>query len=143
VRPRSHDLSGEQHRALEILAGGEVAPRRHELGQAMADWSDWRPFPDPRKGGVLIAPFGPGCYNVRHGSQLILFGMSGHVAARMASLLPAPLGKGTRNNSRKRKYLEAHLAEIEYQTLACADRSAALQAEREIAKNRNDYKFTT
>jgi hypothetical protein len=25
-------------------------------------WSEWRPFPDPRQGGMLTAPFGAGCY---------------------------------------------------------------------------------
>jgi hypothetical protein len=109
----------------------------------MSDWSEWRPFPDPRGSGFLIAPFGPGCYNLRHGSKLVLFGMSGHVAARMASLLPAPLGKGTRKNSHKREYLLKHLAEIEYQTIACADRAAATEAEREIAKKRSAYLFPT
>lgn len=28
---------------------------------------------------MLTAPFGPGCYELRHGSQMILFGMGSHV----------------------------------------------------------------
>jgi hypothetical protein len=24
-------------------------------------WSEWQTFPDPRSGGILHAPFGPGC----------------------------------------------------------------------------------
>ena len=107
------------------------------------DWSDWRPFPDPREGGVLVAPFGPGCYKLKHGDKLLLFGMGGHVASRMTSLLPAPLGKGTRNNSAKRQYLLEHLPEIQYQTLACVDRAAARKAENVIAVSRNEYLFTT
>ena len=109
----------------------------------MNEWSEWRRFPDPEKGGVLIAPFGPGCYNLRHGSQLVLFGMAGHVASRMTSLLPEPQGKGTRNNSEKRDYVFKHLAEIEYQTLACPTRDDAKAAEREIAINRDAYLFKT
>jgi hypothetical protein len=103
----------------------------------MNEWSEWRPFPDPRKGGVLIAPLGPGCYNLRLGPQLVLFGMAGHVASRMTSLLPEPHGKGTRNNSKKRYYVFEHLAEIEYQTMACASREDATAAEKEIALNRD------
>jgi len=26
---------------------------------------NWRSFPDPRQGGILVAPFGPGCYELR------------------------------------------------------------------------------
>lgn len=107
------------------------------------EWSEWRPFPDPRKGGVLVAPFGPGCYNLRHGHQLVLFGMGGHVASRMTSLLPSPLGKGTRNNSAKRCYLLEHLLEIEYQTLACSDRQSAIEAERILAAKKSKYRFQT
>jgi hypothetical protein len=53
-------------------------------------WSAWRPFPDPSKGGILAAPFGPGCYELRKGKKLVLYGMGGNVAARMTSLLPKP-----------------------------------------------------
>lgn len=109
----------------------------------MNEWSEWRPFPDPQKGGVLIAPFGPGCYNLRRGTQLILFGMGGHVASRMTSLLPSPWGTGTRNNLEKRKYLLEYLSEIEYQTLTCADRQSAIEAERIIATRSAEYLFPT
>lgn len=73
------------------------------------EWSEWRSFPDPRKSGMLIAPFGPGCYQLRNGEQLVLFGQAGHVAYRMTSLLPDPLGCGTRGNEGKRKYVCEHL----------------------------------
>lgn len=29
-------------------------------------WSDWKSFPDPRKGEYLIAPFGSGVYQLRN-----------------------------------------------------------------------------
>ena len=29
-------------------------------------WSDWKSFPDPRKGEYLIAPFGSGVYQFRN-----------------------------------------------------------------------------
>ena len=41
---------------------------------------------DPRKLELLTAPFGPGCYQLRDGVQLLVFGMGGHVAQRMSSL---------------------------------------------------------
>ena len=72
--------------------------------------SKWLAFPDPRRYGEIRAPLGPGCYQLRRRSsgQLILFGKAGNVAARMSSLLPAPLGTGTRRNSRKRDYVLEH-----------------------------------
>lgn len=84
----------------------------------MADWSEWRPFPNPRGGGMLAAPFGPGVYelrNVRTGEK-VLFGRGARCAGRMCSLLPE--GGGTRNNDRKRAYVLAHLGELEYRTIA-------------------------
>jgi len=81
----------------------------------MNEWSEWRPFPNPRRGDYLQAPFGPGVYELRHKStgDLILFGQSKNVAWRMSSLLPAGLGCGTRGNSEKRDYVRKHLADID------------------------------
>jgi len=106
-------------------------------------WSEWRPFPDPRVGGVLVAPFGPGVYDLRRRStqEPILFGIGGHTASRMTSLLPEPLGKGTRNNEDKRRYLVEHLADIEYRTLACTTRNEAAEVERKLPKH--TYQFRT
>jgi hypothetical protein len=106
-------------------------------------WSEWRQFPDPRKLELLTAPFGPGCYELRDGAQLILYGMGGHLAQRMISLLPAPFGSGTRNNLHKRKYVFEHLDNIEYCTHACATRKEAQEGERELRANREAYKFQT
>jgi len=94
----------------------------------------WAPFPDPRKKGMLLAPFGPGCYELRHGEKLVLFGMGG---------LPTPLGRGTRNNANKRAYIENHLAEIEYRTFACASRQQAVEQECLLAANKGAYMFPT
>lgn len=95
------------------------------------DWSVWRPFPDPRSKGILIAPYGPGCYEVRRISsgEKVLFGMGGHVAARLSSLLPGPLGTGTRNNEGKRRHCLDHIADLEYRTLACLTKNDAKEAE--------------
>ena len=91
----------------------------------------------------LTAPFGPGCYELRHGDQLVLFGMAGNVAVRMSSLLPAPLGHGTRNNDAKRSYVLDHLDEIEYRTFACLNRDDAGEVEQSLKKNRASYLYST
>jgi hypothetical protein len=69
--------------------------------------------------------------------------MGGHVALRMTSLLPTPLGRGTRNNKFKREYIEKHLPQIEYRTVSCATGTEALNIEKELKKNRGMYKFPT
>lgn len=108
----------------------------------MYRWSKWRPFPDPRRGGVLVAPIGPGVYELRNAvtGELVLFGRSKHCAHRMSSLLPD--GPGTRNNTAKRRYVERHLASIEYRTLACASVAESVEVEREL-RRRGSYRFST
>jgi hypothetical protein len=106
-------------------------------------WSDWCLFPDPRKLHSLTAPFGPGCYELRNGARLVLYGKGSHVAERMTSLLPAPFGCGTRNNRDKRKYVFDHLGSIEYRTLACATPAEADACERQLKDNRAAYIFQT
>jgi hypothetical protein len=108
----------------------------------MAEWTEWRVFPDPRKQGVLVAPFGPGCYELRNGHRLVLFGTGGHVAHRMSSLLPHKLGCGTRNNSGKRKYVLENLGKIEYRTLACSSPAEAKAQEQKL-RTRKGYLFPT
>lgn len=108
-------------------------------------WSEWRPFPDPRTGDMLVAPLGPGCYELRRigDHQLVLFGIGGHVAKRMSSLLPKPLGSGTRNNSDKRAYCLEHLADVEYRTMATRSRADAAERENELKKAKAHYVFGT
>ena len=109
-------------------------------------WSRWRPFPHPRKRGVLHAPLGPGVYDLRNKQtgQRILFGIGGRCALRMTSLLPKPWGSGGRNNSDKRKYLRHQLRNIEYRTMACDTREQAAAVEREIKRDRgHEYRFGT
>ena len=109
----------------------------------MNDWSEWHWFPDPRKGEWLIALFGPGCYELRHGTQLVLYGMGNHVALRMTSLLPAPLGCGTRHNRGKRRYVLDYLGSIDYRTMPCATRQEAKECERELQAHGVGYRFQT
>ena len=104
--------------------------------------SPWRPFPDPRKRGFLVAPFGPGCYEIRHRGQKICFGKSGHVAHRMSSLLPSPLGTGTRKHQGKRQYIKGNLTSVEYRTFACRTSDAATALEAKL-KAKGGYRFST
>jgi hypothetical protein len=107
------------------------------------NWSEWRPFPDPRQGDYLHAPFGPGVYELRHraSGELILFVQGGNIAYRMTSLLPKPLGQGHWSNQAKRDYVQEHLDDIEYRTLACVDIEEAKQVESALEKGR--YRFNT
>ena len=110
----------------------------------MSRWSRWSPFPDPRAGGYLSAPFGPGVYELRNrvSGELVLYGKSKNVARRMSSILPRPLGAGTRNNSAKREYTLKHLADIDYRTKACVDEAVAI-AEEQTMRGGNKYLFRT
>ncbi|WP_083860256.1 hypothetical protein [Cupriavidus sp. BIS7] len=105
--------------------------------------TEWKKFPDPRHGGMLAAPFGPGCYELRLGNELVLFGTGKNVAYRMSSLLPEPFGAGHRSNSAKRDYVLANLGSIEYRTLACATAEGAKEQERRLKNGSNSYRFPT
>jgi hypothetical protein len=109
-------------------------------------WSQWRPFPSPNKRGILVAPFGPGCYELRRRDtgRKILFGRGSNVAFRMTSLLPSGEGgAGERTNKAKREYVLKHLAQIDYRTCACADRGQAIAVERELLRKASEYLFDT
>jgi hypothetical protein len=108
-------------------------------------FTDWRNFPDPRKGELLVAPFGSGCYELRRidDGQLVLFGTAGHVALRMTSLLPEPYGAGVRNNQGKRDYVLAHMDALEYRTISHGTKEEAAAFEAELAGNRASSLFQT
>jgi hypothetical protein len=40
-----------------------------------SEWSDWLPFPDPKARGILQAPFGPGCYELRFFGTMTISGL--------------------------------------------------------------------
>jgi hypothetical protein len=74
-------------------------------------WSGWKPFPDPTKGGFIVAPVGPGCYELRLKSgQLVLYGKGGWLAFRMTSLHPG--GAGSRRDFKKRAFVGKYLAQM-------------------------------
>lgn len=111
----------------------------------MNEWSEWRQFPDPRRCGYLIAPLGPGLYELRNKEtgELVLFGSGKNVACRMSSLLPPPLGQGTRDNARKRDYVLQQLDLIEYRTMACETESDAKAEESRLRLKSRNYIFGT
>ena len=82
-------------------------------------WSEWRPFPDPKKGEYICAPFGPGVYQLRNIKigEFILFGCGNNVAYRMSTLLPKPYGASGRNNNSKKMYVAENLSYVEYRTI--------------------------
>jgi len=91
-----------------------------------------------------MAPIGPGVYELRRSDDkaFVLVGCGKCVAARMSSLLPAPLGQGKRNNSGKRDYVLEHLPALEYRCCACKTKEEAKRVERE-RRDDNDYLFPT
>jgi hypothetical protein len=112
--------------------------------QYKSEWSEWNKFPDPRICDYIYAPFGSGVYqlkNIRTG-KYVLFGMGKHLAQRMTSLLPHPLGTNTRNNENKRRYILENIEDIEYRTICFMHESEAKQFEREV-KYSESYIFNT
>jgi len=107
-------------------------------------WSAWRPFPDPRRGDSLVAPIGPGVYEVRNKrtGEFILFGIGRSVANRMTSLLPAPWGTAGRNNAAKRRYVLSQIRHLEHRTRATRTRADAAAVERKL-KSSKKYRFRT
>ena len=100
-------------------------------------WSRWAPFPDPRQRGILRAPIGPGVYELRRRDtrERVLVGSGKVVAYRMSSLLPAPLGQGTRRSSRKRAYVLQNLAVLDYRCCPCSTRKDASMLERRLRQS--------
>lgn len=107
-------------------------------------WSDWKSFPDPRKGEYLYAPLGSGVYQLRNKktNAFVLYGTSKSLAYRMASLLPAPFGAGTRMNKDKQNYVLNNLQDIEYRTMSFIDNDDAKGFESYI-KEKETYLFNT
>ena len=110
----------------------------------MSEWSEWRPFPDPRADGYLLAPFGPGVYELRHRESdgLVCVGSGKNCAYRMSSLLPAPRGEGTRNNAALRAYVLANLGALDYRTRPFPSGAEASVFEKDH-RARGKYLFST
>lgn len=110
----------------------------------MYNWSEWRNFPDPRKGDYLIAPLGYGLYQLKNikSNEFILFGIGNNCAYRFSSLLPRPYGQGTRNNNFKRDYVLENISNIQYRTISFLSKENMRKTEKEI-KNLKLHKFNS
>jgi hypothetical protein len=106
------------------------------------NWTNFSPFPFPKQNGYLYAPIGEGVYELKNNrtKELVYVGEGNNVAYRMSSLLPAPLGAGTRNNLELRNYIFQNFQDVYYCTLACNDKKTAKQIQDEMIAN-NKYLF--
>jgi hypothetical protein len=97
-------------------------------------WTEWLPFPSPENIRNIVAPNGPGVYELKNiaTGEYVLVGISVGVRRRMKSLMPAPYGVGRRNNHNKRDYVFDNYKDIVYRTIATADRLGAEDIERSL-----------
>ena len=105
-------------------------------------WSEWQPFPDPRRNDYLTAPFGAGVYHLKNiaTNEDVYIGEGANVAYRMTSLLPKPFGQGNRDNSDLRDYVLKNIRDITYRTHSCDTKEAAKSLEQSLHA-RYDCKF--
>ncbi|MDO9154641.1 MAG: hypothetical protein Q7U47_13220 [Paludibacter sp.] len=108
------------------------------------NWTEWKSFPDPRKGEFLTAPFGFGVYQLHNykTNEFILFGSANNLAYRMSSLLPKPYGQGTRNNKEKRIFVFENIENIKYRTIAFTMERVMKECEKEL-RQLKIHKFNT
>ena len=110
--------------------------------QMTAGWSPWALFPDPRQGGYLDAPLGPGCYGLRIGDQLVLLrGRNVAVVCRHCCRRHGAAVVGTTRASDKP--CSTIWGVVEYRTLACDSRGAAAAEEAKMRTRRSEYLFAT
>ena len=97
-------------------------------------WTKWLPFPPPKNIRNIIAPNGPGVYELKNKvtGEYVLVGISVGVRRRMKSLMPAPYGVGRRNNYMERQYVLDNYQNIVYRTISTADRVEAEKIERSL-----------
>lgn len=97
-------------------------------------WTKWLPFPSSENIRNIVAPNGPGVYELKNKvtGEYVLVGISVGVRRRMKSLMPAPYGVGRRDNHKKRKYVLDNYQDIVYRTIATANRLEAENIERSL-----------
>ncbi len=112
----------------------------------VANWTAWKSFPDPRQGGQLEAPIGPGIYEVRDNSNgaMIAFGSSGSVARELARLHPAA-PRGIFASLFGEPQPQVDLDNLEYRTWAAGSLAEArgnadrLRGRREVYMRRRNH----
>lgn len=107
---------------VDVLLGGFYPAGRH--GPVAADmpvWTDWRPAPNPGTDEALLAPIGPGTYELRLISgELLLLGSAPNLAARLAEILSSTGASRTGRGDADRRYLVSNLHNLQYRTRTCA-----------------------
>lgn len=98
----------------------------------ISGWGEWKRYPNIVRGENIVAPIGPGIFEVREASSgaLFAFGAVDSVAVAL-SQLPSRPGKLASWFSRR----EQPLPELEYRTCATLTKSdAKIAAERMIGR---------
>ncbi len=92
-------------------------------------WSSWKRFPDVESGDNVVAPIGPGVYEVRHSltGRLIAFGPAGNVAQALSEL-KLDGGISTFAKLFRKAPLVPRVSDLEYRTCAAASRAEAKTA---------------
>jgi len=101
-------------------------------------WAEWKPYPDPETGEHLLAPIGPGVFEVRdmRTGEQIAFACSDNVARSLAVLLPRPRrGFGLFFGKRRSRSRD----EMEYRTCPAPNRAEARVLVRRFNERRGTY----
>lgn len=117
--------------------------RTEPVSPLVAEWSEWLPFPDPRKGSLLIAPIGPGAFELRLGStrEGIMLATAKSVSGRISALLPVEIAPVRRETGSRRQYLAGNVEDLEYRVLGACSRAEARRLL--LQPRRNDFRFGT
>ena len=108
----------------------------------MSEWSNWRSMPSPETCREIIAPKGPGVFQIRHKEteEYVFFGISIKCRERMHSLYPIPYGVFNRDNEKRMKYVFENWISLEYRTIATENRKEAVLIQREL-KSLHNHRF--
>jgi hypothetical protein len=100
----------------------------------ISTWSEWKRYPRPDRGENIVAPIGPGLYEVRYAGTGALHSFEGvdNVAQALALLRV-----GSRSWFRRRG--RATLPELEYRTCATHSKADAKAAAERMIGRRETY----
>jgi hypothetical protein len=103
----------------------------------VSPWTNWKPLPDPKLGGAIDAPLGPGLYEVRRMSngELAAFGPAANVTRAMAALRLHARPTSWLSLARRHEPSD----DYEYRTRATATKAAAEAVADSLRGRRNVY----
>lgn len=103
----------------------------------ISPWTNWKSLPDPKLGGSIEAPAGPGLYEVRRMSsgELAAFGPAANVAQAMAALRLHARPTSWLSLARRHEPSE----DYEYRTRATATTAQAKTVADSLRGRRNVY----